>query len=81
MKKPRKLSIDHESTTKGRSYRVNQLFLSLTNLKNVPLDTPIIEAASVFVISCFKYLSNISSVLGGVDAFGLPNLKLFYIIN
>lgn len=52
-------------------------FLSLTNLKNVPLDTPIREVASVFVISCFIYLSSTSLVLGGVDTFGLPNLTLF----
>ena len=53
---PRKILKNHESTMKGSDYRVNQLILSLASLKNVPLDTPIIETASVFVISCFIFL-------------------------
>ena len=43
----------------------------------MPIETPIIEAASVFVISCFIYLSKIQSVLGGVTTLGLPNLTPF----
>lgn len=80
---PRKVLENHESsllTTKAQrkvELRVNQVFLSLTNLKKVPLDTPISDAASVFVVSWFIYLSNISLVLGGVTTFGLPNLIPF----
>ena len=44
LEKPRKLNVDHKRS-------LNQDYLSLTSLKNVPLDTPIIGAASVFVIS------------------------------
>ena len=51
--------------------------LALTNLKNVPLDTPIIDAASVLVISWLIYLSNISLVLGGVTTLDLPNQTPF----
>jgi len=43
----------------------------------VPLETPISDAALVFVISCFIYLFKIQSVLGGVITVGLPNLTPF----
>ena len=39
----------HICHTKGLSYRVNQDFLPLTNLKNVPFETLIVLATSVFV--------------------------------
>ena len=46
-------------------------------MKNVPLETPISDVASVFVILCFIYLSKIKSVLGGVTTLDLPNLTPF----
>ena len=52
-------------------------FLSFTNLKNVPLDTPINLAAKMLVNSLLIYLSNILIVLCGRVAFGLPNLTPF----
>ena len=52
-------------------------FLSFTNLKNVPLDTPINLVASILVNFLLIYLSNILMVLGGRIAFGLPNLTPF----
>ncbi len=43
----------------------------------MPLKISISDATSVFVISCFIYLSKIQSVLGGVTTLGLPNLTPF----
>ena len=50
---------------------------SLTNLKKVPLDTPISLDASIFLISLLKYLFKISFVFGGSSFLGLPNFIPF----
>ena len=70
-----------KAVTDGKNYdffvkKCTSLYY-LTNLKKVPLDTPISLDASIFLISLLKYLFKISFVFGGSSFLGLPNFIPF----